>query len=181
MLDDIDEELISVEQIAQRVAELGARISDDYRERHLTIIIVSNGAVIFGADLVRQITIPLQLDMISASSYSGTVSRENLDIRSRCKLDVRGRDVVIVDDILDTGVTLENLVQAVRDQGAHDVKTCVLLDKQHDQERGLEADYAGFHIRDEWVVGYGLDYNERYRHLGFVGVLSPACYATPEA
>lgn len=176
MLDDIERELISANAIATRVTELGEAISTDYTGHSLTLVIVSNGAILFGADLVRTIQVPLELDTISAASYTGTVSGAELEIRSRFKLCVRDRDVVIVDDILDSGQTLTKLKAAVAEMGARSVKSCVLLSKRCERACEIEAEYVGFEIDDEWVVGYGLDYDEQYRQLPFIGVLSPALH-----
>ncbi|MFT5127960.1 MAG: hypoxanthine phosphoribosyltransferase [Rhodothermales bacterium] len=178
MLDDIDRVLISEADIAARNKTLAARISADYAGKTLTIVVISNGALIFGADLVRQIPIPLQLDTISASSYSGVKSTNELTIHSGLKLEIQNRHVVVVDDIFDTGLTLARIVESLQEHEPLDIRTCVLLDKK--RPRGADAlipDYVGFPIEDLFVVGYGLDYDEHYRNLPFVGVLHSDHYA----
>jgi hypoxanthine phosphoribosyltransferase len=172
MLDDIDRVLISETDIAARNKTLASRISADYAGKPLTIVVISNGALIFGADLVREIGIPLQLDTIPASSYSGMKSTNEVTIRSGLKLEVADRHVIVVDDIFDTGLTLARIVSSLWKHKPHDIRTCVLLDKQRPRgDDALVPDYVGFPIEDLFVVGYGLDYDEHYRNLPFVGVL----------
>lgn len=178
MLDDIDRVLISEADIAARNKTLAARISADYAGKPLTIVVISNGALIFGADLVREISIPLQLDTISASSYAGVKSTNELTIHSRLKLEIADRHVVVVDDIFDTGLTLARIVENLQEHNPIDIKTCVLLNKLRPRDdKALDPDYVGFPIEDLFVVGYGLDYNEHYRNLPFVGVLHARHYS----
>ncbi len=164
--------LISEGEIRARVAALGKQIEADYAGKPLTIVAVLTGSLIFLADLIRQIGLPLRVALLQASSYKGATTRAGvLVINESFAPDVAGRDVLLLDDILDTGRTLSALVERMRMRGANGVKTCVLLRKLGRQEVPLEPDYCGFTIPDEFVVGYGLDHDDDYRHLPYVGVL----------
>jgi hypoxanthine phosphoribosyltransferase len=168
------EPLISEVRIRARLFELGRQIQDDYRDRPLTIVAVLTGSLIALSDLVRQIQIPLRIALVQASSYRGaTTTATTLVINDAFAPDVQGRDVLLLDDILDTGQTLSTLVQHIKDRGAASVRTAVLLRKVGRQVVPVEPDYCGFSIPDEFVVGYGLDFNDDYRHLPYVGVLRP--------
>jgi len=164
--------LISEVQIQDRLREMGREIENDYRDKPLTIVAVLTGSLIALADLVRQIRIPLRIALVQASSYRGaTTTATTLVINEAFAPDVTGRDVLLLDDILDTGHTLAALVQHIEDRGAASVRTAVLLRKIGRQIVPLEPNYCGFVIPDAFVVGYGLDYNDDYRHLPYVGVL----------
>src|ERR1700677_2365695 len=153
--------------------ELGRQIEDDYRDKPLTIVAVLTGSLIALADLVRQIRIPLRIALVPPSSYRGaTTTSTTLVINEAFAPDVVGRDVLLLDDILDTGQTLGALVDHLKDRGPNSVRTAVLLRKIGRQIVPLEPDYCGFEIPDAFVVGYVLDYNDEYRHLPYVGVLS---------
>ncbi len=166
------EPLISETEIRDRLADMGRQIEDDYRDRPLTIVAVLTGSLIALSDLVRQIRIPLRIALVQASSYRGaTTTATTLVINEAFAPDVSGRDVLLLDDILDTGQTLSALVRHLQDRGANSVRTAVLLRKIGRQVVPLEPDYCGFTIPDEFVVGYGLDFNDDYRHLPYVGVL----------
>jgi hypoxanthine phosphoribosyltransferase len=166
--------LIPEAEIHARVAELGHQIESDYQGKPLTIVAVLTGSLILLADLIREIQIPLRVALLQASSYKGaTTSAGALIINESFAPDVAGRDVLLLDDILDTGHTLGTLVQRMGDRGALSVRTAVLLRKLGRQEVKLEPDYCGFTIPDKFVVGYGLDYDDDYRHLPYIGVLSP--------
>ena len=163
--------LIPEAEIRARVEALGKQLEADYAGKPLTIVAVLTGSLIFLADLIRQIGLPLRVALLQVSSYKGATTRAGaLMINESFAPDVAGRDVLLLDDILDTGHTLSTLVERMR--GANSVKTCVLLRKIGRQEVALEPDYCGFTIPDEFVVGYGLDYDDDYRHLPYVGVLS---------
>lgn len=169
--------LISEAQIERRVRELSQQIAADFADRELTVVAILNGTVLFLADLIRNFSLPLRLDFIGVSSYGlGTKSGE-LVFTKELRLDVTGRDVLLVDDILDTGKTLSRVYNKVRELGATHIKTCVLLEKDALRSEPITADYVGFSIPDLFVVGYGLDYAERYRNLPFIGVLKPELYA----
>ena len=152
--------LISAEQIAQRVECLGRYIECDFQRSGLTVIGVLNGATVFVADLIRRISMPLRLDFMGVSSYgSGTTSGE-LQVYKDLRLDVTGKDVLLVDDILDTGKTLHRLVEMLKERQAGRIRTCVLLDKPARREQEIIADYVGFEIPNAFVYGYGLDFND---------------------
>lgn len=169
----IDRILISEAQIARRVRQLTRQIERDYQGRDFVIVSLLSGTVMFLADLIRHLNLPLRLDFIGVSSYrTGTESAE-LVFTKELRLDVRGRDVLVVDDILDTGRTLSRVLPKLRAFKPRLVKSCVLLDKPARRIKKIDADYVGFEIPDLFVVGYGLDYAERYRNLPFVGVLCP--------
>lgn len=164
--------LIDESKIRNRLVAIGHQIEDDYRERPLTIVAVLTGSLIALADLVRQIRIPLQIALVQARSYPGRATiATTLVINEAFAPDVAGRDVLLLDDILDTGQTLNALVEHLKDRGARTVRTAVLLRKIGRQTVPIEPDYCGFVIPDAFVVGYGLDYNDEYRHLPYVGVL----------
>jgi hypoxanthine phosphoribosyltransferase len=166
------EQLITESQIRDRLYILGREIENDYRDKPLTIVAVLTGSLIALADLVRQIRIPLRIALVQASSYRGaTTSATTLVVNEAFAPDVTGRDVLLLDDILDTGQTLSALVAHLRDRGSASVRTAVLLRKIGRQVVPIEPDYCGFTIPDAFVVGYGLDFNDEYRHLPFVGVL----------
>jgi hypoxanthine phosphoribosyltransferase len=165
-------EIISEEKINERVQELGDEISKHYRGKHLTIVAISNGALIFLSDLVRKISIPVRIDTISASSYSGTESSGEVVYSDRLKLEVKDCYVILLDDILDTGRTLTKLKSFLETFSPIEVKTCVFLDKPSRRVVQCEGDFVGFNVPDEFVVGYGLDFNEYYRNLPYIGTLS---------
>ncbi len=164
--------LIDESEIQKRLGVMGRQIGHDYQDKPLTIVAVLTGSLIALADLIRQIRIPLRIALVQASSYRGaTTSSTMLIINEAFAPDVVGRDVLLLDDILDTGQTLGALVDHLKDRGAKSVRTAVLLRKMGRQVIPLEPDYCGFEIPDAFVVGYGLDYNDEYRHLPYVGVL----------
>jgi hypoxanthine phosphoribosyltransferase len=164
--------LITEEQIRDRVKILGAQIEADYQGKPLTIVAVLTGSLILLADLIRQIGLPLRVGLLQASSYNGpTTVSGTLLINESFAPDVAGRDVLLLDDILDTGRTLATLVDRMRDRGASSIRTAVLLRKIGRQEVHIEPDYCGFVIPDLFVIGYGLDYSDDYRHLPYIGVL----------
>ncbi len=179
---DVAEVLLSEEQIQAKVAELGARISADFAGRELTLVSVLKGSLPFMADLMRAITIPVQIDLMEVSSYGGTATESSGLVRILKDLSssIDGRDVLIVEDIIDTGLTLNYLVRYLRGKNPASLRICTLLDKPARRLIEIAIDYRGFEIPDQFVIGYGLDYGERYRNLRFVGVLRPEVYATPE-
>jgi len=177
---EIERVLITEEQIARRVCQLTRQLQKDYAGRDLVIVSLLSGTIMFLADLVRHLSLPLKLDFIGVSSYgTGTESGE-LVFTKQLRLDVRRRDVLVVDDILDTGRTLKRVVAALRTHKPKRIRICVLLEKKARRVEKVRADYVGFQIPDLFVVGYGLDFAERYRNLPFVGVLRPeACAPMP--
>jgi hypoxanthine phosphoribosyltransferase len=171
--------LISQSKIRDRLAAIGRQIEEDYREKPLTIVAVLTGSLIALADLVREIRIPLRIALVQASSYQGaTTTATTLVVNEAFAPDVAGRDVLLLDDILDTGQTLSALVQHLKDRGAASVRTAVLLRKIGRQIVPFEPDYCGFVIPDVFVVGYGLDFNDEYRHLPYVGVFQEPIQST---
>ena len=170
---EIERILITEDQIAGRVRRLTRQLQKDFAGRDLVIVSLLNGTVMFLADLVRHLSLPLRLDFIGVSSYgTGTESGE-LVFTKQLRLDVRGRDVLVVDDILDTGRTLKRVLAILRGHKPRRLKVCVLLEKKARRTEKVRADYVGFQIPDLFVVGYGLDFAECYRNLPFVGVLRP--------
>lgn len=174
----ISQVLISEEEIKARVAQIGAQISHDYEGREPLIVAVLSGSFIFASDLVRALTIPVGISFIYASSYAdGTQSTGRVDVRTgKSGLDVEGRDVIIVEDIVDTGRTLSAVKQFIENKGAKTVEICSFLDKPSRRIIPLDVKYMCFDIPNEFVVGYGLDYAYKYRQLPYVGVLKPEVY-----
>ena len=169
---DLDRILFDEATIHRRLDELAARISDDYRNRELTIIAILNGSVILMADLLRRIPLPVKLDCLSVASYQGGIKPTGDPVFRQVLLpDVAGRHVLILDDVLDSGVTLATIREKLETAGPLSVRICVLLEKKKIRTRTIDPDYVGFEIADEFVVGYGLDYMERYRNLPCIGVL----------
>jgi hypoxanthine phosphoribosyltransferase len=176
---DLERILFDEATIHRRLDELAARISDDYADRELTVLAILNGSVILLADLLRRIPLPLKLDCLSVGSYHGaTKSVGELIFREVSLPDIAGRHVLILDDILDSGVTLATVREKLEAAGPLSVRICVLLKKKRARVRLVEPDYVGFEIADEFVVGYGLDYMERYRNLPCIGVLRKELVAT---
>ena len=179
---DIGEVLLSEADIAGKVAELGRRISEDYAGRNLTLVSVLKGSLPFMADLMRQITLPLRIDLMEVSSYGGTATESSglVRIMKDLSASIADEDVLLVEDIIDTGLTLNYLVRYLRGKSPASLKICTLLDKPARRLVDIPVDYVGFEIPDQFVVGYGLDYSERYRNLRFVGVLRPEVYSAHE-
>lgn len=170
---DIARILLTERQIAARVAELAADIRHDFATRDTVVVAILNGTVLFLADLLRHLDFPVRLDFVGASSYGHGTSPGELSFTRATRLDVRNRDVLVVDDILDTGKTLDRVVTHLRQFKPRRLRACVLLDKKARRQVKIHGDYTGFSIPDEFVVGYGLDFAERYRNLPFIGVLKP--------
>jgi hypoxanthine phosphoribosyltransferase len=179
---DVSEILLNEEQIRAKVLELGRRISDDYAGRELTLVSVLKGSLPFMADLMRSITIPVQIDLMEVSSYGGAATESSGLVRILKDLSssIDGRHVLIVEDIIDTGLTLNYLVRYLRGKNPASLKICTLLDKPARRIVEIAIDYRGFEIPDQFVIGYGLDYGEVYRNLRFVGVLRPEVYLDPD-
>jgi hypoxanthine phosphoribosyltransferase len=178
MRQDVDEILLTEEQIRQRLDELASEIQREFAERDLTLVSILTGSTMFVADLLRRLPIQLRLDHIGVSSYHGeTRSSGELIVTKALKLDVRDRDVLVVDDILDTGLTLVKIREMIEDLQPRSLKFCVFLEKDVPHRENFRADYVGFRIPNKFVVGYGLDYRERYRNLPYVGTLRPEAIA----
>lgn len=175
--DQIDHELISKAQIDSKIAELAAQVSEDYRGRDLLLVAVLKGAVNTLVAFSQALSIPVQMDFMSLSSYGdGTVSSGTVTVRQDLSVDVRGRHILIVEDIVDSGRTLAWLVDELKRRGAASVEVMALLQKPSRREVDVDVKYIGYEIPDEFVVGFGLDYAERYRNLDSIAVLKPAVY-----
>ena len=178
LMDDVAEVLISAEQIQAQVAKLGAQISADFAGEEILIIAVLKGALLFLADLIRHINLPLAIDFMAVSSYgAGTESTGVVRILKDLDEPIEGKHVLIVEDIVDSGRTLDYLLRLLQQRSPATIHVCTLLDKQERREIDVPIDYAGFEVPDEFVVGYGLDYAELYRQLPCIGVLKPEIYA----
>ena len=175
---DVAEILITSDQIQAKVAELGAKLSQDYEGRDLILVSVLKGALPFMADLMRRISIPVQIDLMEVSSYGGATTETSGLVRILKDLSssIEGKDVLIVEDIIDTGLTLNYLMRYLRGKNPRSLRICALLDKPARRLVDIDIDYRGFTIPDQFVVGYGLDYGEVYRNLPFIGVLKPEVY-----
>ena len=177
MTEDIKQILISETQIAQRVAEMGAELTERFKGREPLFFGVLKGSFIFMADLLRCVNLDCSMDFMAVSSYgSGTTSSGAVKINKDLNEDIEGRDVIIVEDILDSGVTLTYLCGYLRNRRPASITLVTLLDKPARRRAPLKADMIGFQVPDEFVVGYGLDYDEKYRNLPFVGILKPEVY-----
>ena len=178
MKKDICRVLISEEELKSKVAEIGERISKDYEGKQLLLVSILKGSVVFMADLMRAITIPTKIDFMAVSSYgSGVKTSGVVKIIKDLDQDLNGYDVLIVEDILDSGMTLSYLVELLKSRNPASIAICSLLDKPERHKVEIELKYKGFTIPDEFVVGYGLDYAEKYRNLPFVGILDPKVYS----
>jgi len=173
---EVERILITDLQIARRIRIMARDIERDFTGRETVVVSLLNGTVMFLADLIRNLSLPMRLDFIGVSSYGEGTESGQLVFTKELRLDVRGRDVLLVDDILDTGKTLARVLDKLRVLKPRRIKTCVLLNKAARRTDVVEADYVGFEIPDFFVVGYGLDFAERYRNLPFVGVLHPHVY-----
>ena len=175
---DIQSILLSEEQIKARIQEMGKVITEDYKDKNPVVVGVLKGVAIFYADMIRQIKVPCQMDFMCISSYKGNKSSGNTNVRLDLAADIKDRHVLILEDIFDTGKSLTYLVNYLKMKQPASVKICTLLDKPEGRKPGvtLEADYVGFTIPNEFVVGYGLDFNEKYRNLPYVGILKPEVY-----
>ena len=176
---DIDHILVTEEQLKAKVHELGAQITRDYAGRDLLLVSILKGSVVFMADLMRAIHMPCGIDFMVVSSYGGanTTSTGLVKIDKDLDQDLSGKDLLIVEDILDTGITLSHLVPMLKLRNPASVRLCTILSKPSRRKADIEPDYLGFEVPDEFVVGYGLDYDENYRNLPYVGVLKPEVYS----
>ena len=177
LYEDLTQVLVTREEIAEAVKRLGAQITADYAGKEPVIIGILKGAVVFYSDLIREIDLPLRTDFMAVSSYgSATKTSGVVQMRKDLDRDITGADVLIVEDIVDSGVTLNYLKRNLADRGAASIRIVTLLDKPARRRVDLKADYYCFQIPDEFVVGYGLDYDEKYRNLPDIGVLAPHIY-----
>lgn len=173
---EVERVLITEAQLARRVRALAREIERDFHGRETVVVSLLNGTVMFLADLLRHLNLPLRLDFLGVSSYGDGLEAGHLIFTKELRLDVRGRDVLLLDDILDTGQTLNRVLPKIRALKPRRIKICVLLDKPARRVEKVVADYVGFTVPDDFVVGYGLDFAERYRNLPFVGVLHSHIY-----
>ena len=175
---NIQKVLLSEEQIQNRIRELGEILTAEYADKNPIVVGVLKGVVVFYADMIRQIKVPCQMDFMWISSYSGTNSTGTMKVKQDLSADIKGRHVLILEDIFDTGNSLEYTYHYLMSKEPASLKICTLLDKPERRRAGItvKADYTGFTIPNEFVVGYGLDFNEQYRNLPYVGVLKPEAY-----
>ena len=169
--------LISEEEIKEICEKLGKQISEDYKGKKLLLVSVLKGAIVFMADLMRNITCDCEIDFLSVSSYSGAKTTGVVKFKKDLDINPEDCDILIVEDILDSGITLSYLKNVLLQRNAKSIKICTFLDKPANRKADIKADYVGKVVPDEFIVGYGLDYNEKYRNLPFVGVLSPEIYS----
>lgn len=175
---DIKEVLLSEEAIQQKVKELGEILSKDYKDKKPLLVCVLKGAILFMSDLVRSMNIPVELDFMAVSSYgASTESSGVVRILKDLDTNIQGRDIIIVEDIIDSGLTLSYLIDLLNRRNVNSIKIVTLLDKPHRRTVKLVPDYRGFTVPDEFVVGYGLDFDEKYRNLPYIGILKPEVYS----
>lgn len=175
---DVKEIFFSQQQIAQRCKELGAQITEDYKGREDEVIFIGilKGSVPFLADLIRCVELDIAFDTMAVSSYAGTESVGRITVKKDVESSIVDKDVIIVEDIIDTGLTLYELKKLLYARGARNVKIVCLLNKQARRKADVQADYVGFEVADEFVIGYGLDFNQKYRNLPYIGILKEECY-----
>lgn len=176
MYQDCEQILYTPAEIATRVAELGAELTKHYHDQCPVIVTVMTGAAIFTADLIRQLNFPITLDYIDIASYGASSTSHNVRLLRDLATDITDRPVIIVEDIIDTGNSLEFLLQHLANRGAKSIATCAMLDKPDRRQVDLNADYVGFQVPDEFIVGYGLDYNHQYRNLPAIAILKHEIY-----
>lgn len=174
---DVEKILISEEEIKEICKRLGEEISRDYKGKKLLLVSVLKGSIVFMADVMRNITCDCEIDFLAVSSYSGTKTTGVVKFKKDMDVDPDGRDILIVEDILDSGITLSYLKQVLLQRNAASIKVCTFLDKPANRRADIEADYVGKVVPDEFIIGYGLDYNEKYRNLPYVGVLKREIYS----
>lgn len=173
---DVEKILISEEEIKQICKRLGEQITRDYKGKKLLVVSVLKGAIVFMADLLREIKCDCEIDFIAVSSYSGTKTTGVVKFKKDLDIDPDGMDILIVEDILDSGVTLSYLRGVLMGRNANSIRICTLLDKPANRRANITADYVGAEVPDAFIIGYGLDYNEKYRNLPYIGVLKPSVY-----
>lgn len=178
MKEDVLRVLLSEDEIREKVRELGGKITADYKNSNLMLVTVLKGAVVFLADLMRQIDVPAEIDFMVVSSYgSGVKSSGVVKIVKDLDVPLAGKDILIVEDILDSGLTLSHIKELLESRGPRSIRIATLLDKPSRRKVDLQADYIGFSVPDEFVIGYGLDYDEKYRNLPYIGILKPEVYS----
>ena len=178
MKEDVLRVLLSEDEIREKVRELGGKITADFKNSNLMLVTVLKGAVVFLADLMRQIDVPAEIDFMVVSSYgSGVKSSGVVKIVKDLDVPLAGKDILIVEDILDSGLTLSYIKELLESRGPRSIRIATLLDKPSRRKVDLQADYIGFSVPDEFVIGYGLDYDEKYRNLPYIGILKPEVYS----
>ncbi len=178
MQDDVLRVLLTEEQIQTRVKELGTQITEDYHDSNLMLVSVLKGSVVFMADLMRQINVPAEIDFMVVSSYgSGVKSSGVVKIVKDLDVPLANKDLLIVEDIFDSGITLSYIKKLLQSRSPRSIRIVTLLDKPERRKVDLRADYVGFSVPDEFVIGYGLDYDEKYRNLPYIGILKPEVYS----
>ncbi len=178
MINDMESIMFTKEQLADKVAELGQLITRDYEGKNPLMVAILKGAVVFYADIVRAVDTPAELDFMMVSSYGcGTESSGQIKIKKDLEQDIKGRHVILVEDIIDSGITMHGLMGMLKDRGAASVKLCALMSKPSRRKVEVNIDYCGFEVPDEFLVGYGLDYAEKYRNLPYIGVLKRELYS----
>ena len=178
MKEDVLRVLLSEDEIREKVRELGGKITADYKNSNLMLVTVLKGAVVFLADLMRQIDVPAEIDFMVVSSYgSGVKSSGVVKIVKDLDVPLAGKDILIVEDILDSGLTLSYIKELLESRGPRSIRIATLLDKPSRRKVDLQADYIGFSVPDEFVIGYGLDYDEKYRNLPYICILKPEVYS----
>ena len=178
MKEDVLRVLLSEDEIREKVRELGGKITADYKNSNLMLVTVLKGAVVFLADLMRQIDVPAEIYFMVVSSYgSGVKSSGVVKIVKDLDVPLAGKDILIVEDILDSGLTLSYIKELLESRGPRSIRIATLLDKPSRRKVDLQADYIGFSVPDEFVIGYGLDYDEKYRNLPYIGILKPEVYS----
>ncbi len=178
MTQDIQRVLLSQQEIQDKVVQIGKQISEDYRDKNLILVSILKGSVVFMADLMRAIDIPCEIDFMCVSSYGrGTKTSGVVQIIKDLNINVEGYDILLVEDILDSGMTLSYIIDILSQRNPNSIRVCTLLDKPERRKVDVHAVYSGFHVPDEFVVGYGLDYAEKYRNLPYIGVLKPSVYS----
>ncbi|WP_367925022.1 hypoxanthine phosphoribosyltransferase [uncultured Ruthenibacterium sp.] len=178
MREDVLRVLISEEEIRAKVKEMGKKITEDYKNSNLMLVTVLKGAVVFLADVMREIDVPAEIDFMVVSSYgAGVKSSGVVKIVKDLDVPLEGKDILIVEDILDSGLTLSYIKELLASRGPKSIRIATLLDKPSRRKVDLQADYVGFSVPDEFVIGYGLDYDEKYRNLPYIGILKPEVYS----
>lgn len=178
MREDVLRVLLSEEEIHAKVKEMGKKITEDYKNSNLMLVTVLKGAVVFLADIMREIDVPAEIDFMVVSSYgSGVKSSGVVKIVKDLDVPLEGKDILIMEDILDSGLTLSYIKELLASRGPRSIKIATLLDKPSRRKVDLQADYVGFSVPDEFVIGYGLDYDEKYRNLPYIGILKPEVYS----
>ena len=178
MMDDVEKVLFTKERLAAKAAELGAQISQDYADKEIFAVGILKGAFVFASDLVRNISRPVQMDFMIASSYgAGTKSSGTVKIMKDLDFDIAGKHVLIIEDIIDSGLTMKYLIKNLQTRHPASVKLCALLSKPSRRQTDVAIDYCGWEVPDEFLVGYGLDYAEKYRNLPCIGILTREIYS----